>query len=994
MLDLGTLRIGVTVDEQGASGKLSMLKTSVVGIGAATAALGVAAVKSFGDFEQSLNKVATIADLNVKSIDDIKTEVLALSSSMGIAGEDINEAMYQAISATGDTANALTYVEQAAKLAKGGFTETASAMDAVTKTMNAYGQSGEEAFGKISDLLVQTQNQGITTVNELSGALYNVVPTAAALGVSFEDVSASLATMTAQGTPTSVATTQLRSAMNELSKSGTKASDAFKKVAGEGFAEFMASGGNMSEAMKIMEEAAAKNKVSLTDMFSSVEAGAAALALTGSGADKYNTSLEAMQNSAGATEAAYKTMSEGINASFDKIMTALKNVMIELGDKLAPLVNSLADWIIENMPVIQSVITLAFDTIGAVIEVCVECIETFMDWLDDLLKSNSETGEGINEVWESVRDVFEVCFEKIEGLISAFVGWATRIWDEYGEEITAITQTLWTLIKEVFETSFNIIMGLIDVFTAFFEGDFEGMKDAVIKLCDTMWQGIKDLFKKGIDFIGNLVPTMFQMGVDLVTGLWNGWKSIWSGMVAWVKDSCSNLLGGIKDFFQIKSPSRVMKEVGKNIGEGMQIGIEDSGKGVVNATKQLTTEVLDLVRYYSLEYENTMTKSQQKVYDMRKESVKNYIADQKYFNMLSLEEEMDFYKGMYELAKGNGEEMIYWEKEMYRVKQEMRKEDIENLKEANAKYRELYMEQVTNANEILTANSNEEIKHLQDQLDKMDAEDKQNAYDEKYKRFEEQIRELEKSLGGATWEERKKINKDIETKQKEFDDWLYDEERKKQRQELNAQIKEEQKALKQKIDNNNNYAKNHLNIVDKKLKDTIDMIESGNGKEISVEKTKQSIISGVNQEILSDTVSMLNDKERTQDQSNRNTLSSTSSFARDLYTENYRVGTALANGIADGILDRSWRVTKALKMLAKDMSEIMEKTVNNVSVDYGKSFEKVGIGGYTVIGARSQNTQTVNITVNASVRNQNDIDAISRRLQNDFNRYNRALGLI
>lgn len=129
-------------------------------IGAACVGIGTAAVKSFGDFEASLNKVATIADPSVKSMDQIKKEVLSLSSDMGVAAGDINEAMYQAISATGDTANALKYVEQASKLAKGGFTDTSTALEAAAKTMNAYGQSGEDAFAKIGDIMMQVQNQG------------------------------------------------------------------------------------------------------------------------------------------------------------------------------------------------------------------------------------------------------------------------------------------------------------------------------------------------------------------------------------------------------------------------------------------------------------------------------------------------------------------------------------------------------------------------------------------------------------------------------------------------------------------------------------------------------------------------------------------------------------------------------------------------------------------------------------------------------------------
>lgn len=619
MLDLGTLKIGVTVDDGEAVSKLGGLSSkasesssklaglaktaggmAVAGLAAVSTAavgVGVAAVKSFGDFEQSLNKVATIADLNVKSVEDIKEEVLSLSSEMGIAGEEINEAMYQAISATGDTANALSYVESAAKLAKGGFTDTASAMDAVTKTMNAYGETGEEAFTKISDLLVQTQNQGITTVNELSGALYNVVPTAAALGVSFEDVSASLATMTAQGTPTSVATTQLRSAMNELSKAGTKASEAFEQVAGKSFKEFMEAGGNMSTAMEVMEQAATKNNVSLTDMFSSVEAGAAALALTGTGAEKYNASLEAMQDSAGATDAAYQTMSDGINASFQKIVNAMKNVMIQLGDKLSPLFAEFASFIEENMPAIQNVIEKSFDVIGEVITVATDIIKSVIEWIKNFAETNSEMCEVVSEVWEAIKEVFSETIESISAFLEAFFDFSMNLWNEYGDEITTIVTVLWDVVSNLFSVAFDLINGLLKVFTAAFKGDWEGLSDALTDLIDNMWEGIKGLFRTALDglvsIVTNIVPAMMQAGKDLINGLWEGLKSVFSSVTSWLGNKCEDIVDKVKGVFGIRSPSRVFKGIGQNLGEGLAIGLEDSMDLVENEASKMVDVIND-----------------------------------------------------------------------------------------------------------------------------------------------------------------------------------------------------------------------------------------------------------------------------------------------------------------------------------------------------------------------------------------------------------------
>ena len=79
-------------------------------------------------------------------------------------------------------------------------------------------------------VLMQTQNNGITTVGELSSCLANVTPTAAALGVEFDQVGAALATMTAAGTPAAQATTQLNALFNELGQTGSRADLALRQL--------------------------------------------------------------------------------------------------------------------------------------------------------------------------------------------------------------------------------------------------------------------------------------------------------------------------------------------------------------------------------------------------------------------------------------------------------------------------------------------------------------------------------------------------------------------------------------------------------------------------------------------------------------------------------------------------------------------------------------------------------------------------------------------
>lgn len=162
-------------------------------------------------------------------------------------------------------------------------------LNGLTSVTNAYGLENL-SVARASDLMFQTVKLGKTTFGELSSSLYNVIPTAVGAGVSFDDVSAALAAMTAQGMPTASATVKLRQAIMELSNSGTDVDKTFKSVAGKSFKQFISEGGNLQGALQLLEQHAKKSGLGIADMFSSVQAGSAALALTGQGTRKIYTS--------------------------------------------------------------------------------------------------------------------------------------------------------------------------------------------------------------------------------------------------------------------------------------------------------------------------------------------------------------------------------------------------------------------------------------------------------------------------------------------------------------------------------------------------------------------------------------------------------------------------------------------------------------------------------------------------------------------------------
>ncbi len=311
-------------------------------LGAGAAMTGMAV--SFGtDFA----KVSTLLDESVVDFADYKKELLSASNDSKVAVNEFSEAVYGSISAGVDQTEAIGFTTEAMKLAKGGFTTGAKAVDVMTTAINGYKLSTEDAT-KISDYLITTQNLGKTTVDELASSMGAVIPVANNANFAMNELSTSYALMTKNGIATSEAGTYLKSMLSELTKSGSITDGVLRELTGKGFAGLKEEGWATSDIFNLLNQYAQDNNKSLKDLFGSVEAGSAALILANNNGDDFNEMLSLMEESAGATQSAFDKMdatpAERMKGAWNKV----KNAGIELGESLVPLFEKTAD-IINNL---------------------------------------------------------------------------------------------------------------------------------------------------------------------------------------------------------------------------------------------------------------------------------------------------------------------------------------------------------------------------------------------------------------------------------------------------------------------------------------------------------------------------------------------------------------------------------------------------------------------------------------------------------------------
>lgn len=496
-------------------------------VSAAAGAAGIAAIKMGAQFDDAMAKVSTIADTSAVPLEKLRNDILDASNVTGVAAEQIADDVYNAISAGQSTGDAVNFVVQANKLAQAGFADQAQALDVMTTILNAYGLEASEA-SRVMDVLINTQNLGKTTVGELSQVMGKIIPTANASNVSLEQLGAAYAIMTSNGIAAAETTTYTNSLLNELSKSGTKSSDAIKNKTGKSFQQLSAEGKSLSDILMILDEEAKNSGVSIADMFGSAEAAKAANVIIKESGQAYNDLLASMQNSDGATDTAF----DKLQTDNKKLMNSLnetRNAGIELGGSLSPVFSKIAEITSKIAAFLSGLSDEQMDVIAKILLIVAA--------IAPLLMIISTLAGGISGI---------ITLAGILGPILAGTAFT----------IGAMTVPVWAVIAAV--------IAAIAIFALF------------MKNLDKIKAKAKELF-----------DSFKSIGSNLVKGLWEGIKS----MGSWIGDKVKGFFGGItktvKDIFGIRSPSKVFEGLGEFTAEGFAKGLDNTKSTLANAAKNM-----------------------------------------------------------------------------------------------------------------------------------------------------------------------------------------------------------------------------------------------------------------------------------------------------------------------------------------------------------------------------------------------------------------------
>lgn len=526
--------------------KLGMAAVGTVAVAttAAVVKLGADAVKAAATYEQQMANVASLLDGTTeeisKRVSQLSDDVIKVSNDTGVSTDELSDGLYKIISAVGDSEDAITQMELAAKVAKAGGAETTQAIDLLTAVTKGYNDTSGEAFQKAADLAFMTDKLGQTSVPELAGAIGKVIPLSAALGVEQEELFGSFAALTGVTGNTAEVSTQMKAVMSGLMQPTKQMTSALESL---GYANSNAALESLGfdGMLKALKTEMGDDVQATAKLFSSVEAQTAILALAGAQSEDLTEKTKAMYEATGAADAAFATRTDTLEYTIEVIKNLGKNFVLNIGRKILPVVKSVAEKLLPAIETGLDSIMPLFDSLYTAASPFINMIGDFIAAILPTLQSQMENVKGIfgliQPIFENIGSklgpVFQEVFAKISEVffdLQPIVGdFISNLFPAIGECIDAllpIIETVLSYVSPLLDMVGNLVKSLLPALT--------NVIKFLVPLFQLVASVVNESFKNIMDFVMPIIENLINamMGIcDFITNVFTGnWSGAWESV--------------------------------------------------------------------------------------------------------------------------------------------------------------------------------------------------------------------------------------------------------------------------------------------------------------------------------------------------------------------------------------------------------------------------------------------------------------------------------
>lgn len=268
---------------------------------------------------------------------------------------------------------------------------------------------------------------------------------------------------------------------------------------------------------------------------------------------------------------AHPTLAYQASAIVLNIVEAIRANLPAFIDAAIQLIMSLIQGIVDSTPVLlEAAITLLM----AIVEALPVIIEALLQALPDLITTI------INFFTDNIPLLVDGAIQLLMGIIEAIPTIIQAIVDNLPQIITALVNGLVGALPQLLEAAITLLMAIIEAIPDIVVAIAENLPQIITAIATGLAQAIPQIFTAAKDLLWQIIEAVPEIvaGIagavpDIIAGIVNGLI----GGIGAVKDAAlelgSGILGGIKSFFGINSPSTVMAEQGDYLVQGLVNGI-------------------------------------------------------------------------------------------------------------------------------------------------------------------------------------------------------------------------------------------------------------------------------------------------------------------------------------------------------------------------------------------------------------------------------------
>lgn len=334
----------------GLSSGLTDLGTKLT-LGLTVPILGVAAagLKMFSDFDTGMRNVNSIMQLPEDQFQKLGKEIQDFGLETRDGASAAATALYTIVSAgfgIHDTAEAMKVLSVATFGAEAGLADVNTVAQVLSQSLLAYGENAAFAQHNM-DVLTQTVNLGVGSMEDVSNAFGQVISTAALMHISLDTLGGSMAFLTQRGMDFSEAAVSINQIMTQLLKPPKALEAAFASLGVATGSELLDKFGGLGGALHALWESTGESADGLAKLFTNVRALRGAASILENFGDYTDLMNEFGDSLDGVTSRAHQQQAQSLSYQFDRMKTVLQDFFITIGRDVAPLFSKIIDGVIK-----------------------------------------------------------------------------------------------------------------------------------------------------------------------------------------------------------------------------------------------------------------------------------------------------------------------------------------------------------------------------------------------------------------------------------------------------------------------------------------------------------------------------------------------------------------------------------------------------------------------------------------------------------------------